>query len=480
MIAVLEGTFRVQTTARPVMVVTADGRGVVSHAGSRLLADLADRTTLTGQLSTALAHLGRPRASHDPGRVLVDLAVAVADGAECISDVAVLADQPGLFGPVASDSTIWRLLDQLAASELAAVAAARAAAREVVWAQRAEVTDAAVPAARAAGIELPGLVIDVDASIVVCHSEKESAAPTFKSTFGYHPILAFLDNSGEFLAALLRPGNAGANTAADHITVLDQALAQIPDAHRHGVPVLVRADGAGCTKAFLAHIRNLREHSVLTGFSVGWAVTDRERTAIDRLPDTAWTDAIDADGRVRDGAAVGELTGMLPAGTLADYPPGTRILVRRERPHPGAQLDAFEERDGWRYQCIATDTAVGQLAFLDARHRAHARVEDRIRTGKDTGLGRFPSRQFGINAAWLTAVTLAVDLLAWTQTLLLHDVPKLAKAEPKTLRYRLLHVAARLVRGGRRLRLRLDSHWPWAATLTAAFTRCAALPQPTR
>ena len=214
MIAVLEGTFCVQTTAGPRMVVTADGGGVVTHAGSRLLADLADRARLTGQLSTGLAGVGRPRARHDPGRVLVDLAVAVADGAECISDIAALADQPGLFGPVASDSTVWRLLAQLDTRQLAAVAAAvaagvaaaRAAAREVVWAQRAEACGAAAPAARAAGVDLPGLVIDVDATIVICHSEKESAAATFKSTFGYHPILAFLDNSGEFLAGLLRPG----------------------------------------------------------------------------------------------------------------------------------------------------------------------------------------------------------------------------------------------------------------------------------
>jgi DDE family transposase len=380
---------------------------------------------------------------------------------------------------VASDSTVWRLLAQLGELELAGIAGARAAAREVAWAQRAEATGRSVPEAAAAGVVLPGLVLDVDASIVVCHSEKEQAAATFKHSFGYHPILAFLDNSGEFLAGLLRPGNAGANTAADHITVLDQALAQIPDAHRHGVPILVRADGAGCSKAFLAHIRGLRAHAILTEFSVGWAVTDRERAAIGKLPDKAWTDAIDADGQTRDGAAVAELTGLLPAGTLADYPAGTRVLVRRERPHPGAQLNAFEERDGWRYQCLATDTTAGQLAFLDTRHRAHARVEDRIRCSKDTGLGRFPSRTFAINAAWLTAVMLAVDLLAWTQTILLHDHPTLARAEPKTLRYRLLHLAARLVRGGRRLRLRLDRHWPWARQLAAAFARCAALPQPT-
>jgi hypothetical protein len=459
-------------------VVSADGRGVVSHAGSRLLADLADRSTLTGELTAALQHLTRPRAVHDPGRVLVDLAVAVADGAECISDIAVLADQPGLFGTVASDSTLWRLLDQIGPPELAAVAGARAAAREVAWVQRAEVTGRSVPTATAAGVDLPGLVVDVDATIVVCHSEKESAAATFKSSFGYHPILAFLDNSGEFLAGLLRPGNAGANTAVDHITVLDAALAQLPDTHRHGVPLLVRADGAGCSKAFLAHIRGLRDQHIPTEFSVGWAVTDREREAIGRLPAKAWTAAVDAAGGHRDGAHVAELTGLFPAGTLADYPARTRVLVRRERPHPGAQLDAFEHRDGWRYQCIATDTSAGQMAFLDARHRAHARVEDRIRTSKDTGLGRFPSRTFAINTAWLTAVMLAVDLIAWAQTILLYDQPTLARAEPKTLRYQLLHVAGRLIRGGRRLRLRLDRHWPWAAALSTAFSRCAGLPQP--
>ena len=170
-----------------------------------------------------------------------------------------LEHQPALFGPVASDSTCWRLLDRIDDAALAGIARARAAAREVAWAQRAETHGTAVPAASAAGRELPGLVLDLDASLVICHSEKEQAAPTYKGTFGYHPMLAFLDNTGEFLAAELRRGNAGANTAADHITVLDAALAQMPEPHRYGTPILVRADTAGCTKAFLAHIRGLAE-----------------------------------------------------------------------------------------------------------------------------------------------------------------------------------------------------------------------------
>jgi hypothetical protein len=464
--------------------VSADGAGVVSHVGARLLADLADQTTLTARLSAVFASRATPQTSHDPGRVLVDVAVMLADGGECISDIAVLADQRDVFGPVASDSTCWRVLDSVSDDDLGGIAAARAAAREVAWAQRAEVTGQVLPASLVSGAPLldrdgrPVLVIDEDATIVVAHSDKEQAAATFKHSFGFHPVLAFCDNSNEALAGMLRPGNAGSNTAADLIAVLDAALAQIPDQYRHGYPVLVRTDGAGASKALLAHIRGLREHGVHTEFTVGWALSEREHTAIAALPETAWTPAIDVAGDPRDGAAVAELTGLLPTAMSSDYPEGMRVIVRRERPHPGAQLDLIEQRDGWRYTCFATDTPVGQHAWLDARHRSHARVEDRIRTGKDTGLGRFPSRRFAINQAWLACTLTAIDLIAWIQTILLHDQPALAKAEPKALRYRLLHVAARLVRGGRRTRLKIDRTWRWATNLAQAFQRLRALPAP--
>ena len=232
---------------------------MVGHAGARLLADLADATGLTSAFTRRAAPAcGHAATGHDPGRVAVDLAVMLADGGEAIADLAVLRDQAEVFGPVASDPTAWRLLAGIDEAALARLRAARAAAREVAWAQAAE-TRGGIPAARAGGRDLPGLVLDIDATIVICHSEKEPATPTWKKTFGYHPLLCFLDNTGEALAGLLRPGNAGSNTAADHITVLDQALAQIPDAHRHGTPILIRTDCAGGTKAFLAHIRALRD-----------------------------------------------------------------------------------------------------------------------------------------------------------------------------------------------------------------------------
>lgn len=463
------------TTTRPVVTVTADGRGVASHAGSRLLADLADVTGVRQAFGEALGGLRRRRSRHDPGRVLVDLAVMLADGGEAISDLAVLRDQPELFGTVASTATAWRVLDGVDETVLARLRQARAVARERAWLARAELGQV-LPAARAGGRVLPGLVIDIDASLVACHSEKESAAATFKGGFGYHPVLAFLDNTGEALAGLLRPGNAGSNTAADHITVTDLALAQIPDSERYGRPILVRADGAGATREWLAHLRGLRNQNLDVEFSVGFTMTRAVQAAIDALPKAAWTPAIETDGSVRDGADVAEITGFLDGLTSAGWPDRMRVIVRRERPHPGAQLSLFDQRDGLRYQAFATDTPRGQLAHLEARHRAHARVEDRIRCGKDTGIGRFPSRLFALNAAWLELALTAIDLIAWTQHLLLDG--DLATCEPKALRYRLLHTTARITRGQRRIHVRLAEHWTWARDLAAAFARLTLIPHP--
>jgi hypothetical protein len=462
------------TTARPTITVTTDGTGVVSHVGSRLLAGMADRSGLTVAFGDALAGLRERRSGHDPGRVLTDLAVLLADGGRSISDLAVLRDQPTLFGPVASTATAWRVLDKIDPMLLNRLRAARAVAREQLWAQRAEAVGP-IDGHRAGGRFWPGLRIMLDATLVTAHSEKEAAAANFKGGFGFHPLTAWLDNTGEALAAVLRPGNAGSNTADDHIAVTDLALAQLPDAHRHGVPILVSADGAGATRSWLAHLRAQRQTGVDLEFSVGFTMTATVQAAILALPKQAWTQAINADGSLREGADVAELTGMLGDLTAAGWPSGMRVIVRRERPHPGAQL-SFTDVDGWRFQAFATDTRVGQLAHLEARHRAHARVEDRIRCAKNTGLNRLPSRQFAINAAWVELALTAADLLAWTQTTLLDG--ELARAEPVTLRYRLLHVAARITRGQRRLFVRIDSAWPWRQQLAAAFARLHTLPQP--
>ena len=260
----------------------------------------------------------------------------------------------------------------------------------------------------------------------------------------------------------------------------DLALAQIPDPDRHGQPILIRADGAGATKTWLTHLHQLRvERGLDVDYSVGFTMTAPVQAAILALPDIAWTPAVQVDGSPREGADVAELTGVLRVHGLDltgnGWPEGMRVLVRRERPHPGAQL-TFSDVHGYRFQTLATNTRAGQLAALEARHRAHARVEDRIRTGKTTGYGRFPSWIFAVNAVWLELALTAADLLAWTQGLLLDGA--LITAEPKKIRYRLLHVPARLTHGQRRTWIRLPRSWPWARDLAAAFHRLRQIPAP--
>ena len=457
------------TTARVYPRVSTDGTGVVSHAGSALLRELADRVGLRAEFAAAVDGIRYRGGGHDPGQVLVDLAVMLANGGEAIRDIAALADQPGLHGPVASPATAWRVVDAVDASRLTGLLLARAAARERGWLARGEITGRQLPPARAAGKDLDYVVIDLDATLIDVHSDKEQASGTFKGGYGYHPLLAFLDNTNEALAGILRSGNAGSNSAADHIVVLDLALTQLPDAHR-AKRILVRTDGAGFSHRFCDY---LAEQGL--EYSVGFSITDEIRAAISQIPRWAWTPAVDAAGGWRDGADVAEATGLLG---LAGWPEAMRVIVRRERPHPGAQLDAFEERDGYRYQAMATNTGVGQLAFLEARHRAHARVEDRIRQLADAGSGRLPSRVFAINAVWLELALTAADLLAFTQTILLADQPDLARAEWKTIRYRLLHTAARITRSGRQTWLRLAEGWPWALALARAFSTLRRIPLP--
>ena len=439
------------------LVVEADARGLVSRSGTALAAELAGRLGVTAALSGALGHLHRRRPTHDPGRVLVDLAVMLLDGGECVSDLGALADQPDLFGRVASHSTASRVLHAVGARERAAIRAARAAARERAW---------------RLGGRPERIVLDFDGHLLEVHSEKEHAAPNRKHGFGFHPLGCWLDEPGEALAMLLRPGNAGANTAADHIAVLDASLEQLPadvaDRERPDpVEILARADAAGATHAFAGALRERRIR-----FSLGYYVTETVGQAALALPEQAWRPALDADGQQRDGAWVAELTEHVD---LHSWPEGTRLIVRRERPHPGAQL-RFSDTDGHRYQCFLTDQTGDDLAALEVCHRLHARVEDRIAEGRDLGLARLPFHAFSDNETWLELILLAQDLLAWTRTLILDaDSARLA---PKRLRHRLLHVAGRLTRSGRRRTLHLPAAWPWAAALIAAFARLRALPAP--
>lgn len=430
--------------------IVADADRLTSRAGTALLVGLADRVGLTGSLSQAVAGVRKRRSRHDPGRTLRDLAVMLADGGDCLADLSVLRDQPTLFGEVASDATGWRALAALDGERIRAVREARASARARVW-------------------ELAGtperVILDLDATLIAAHSDKEQASGNYKHGFGFHPLLCYEATTEEALAGVLRPGNAGANTAVDHIAVLDAALAQLPE-QAAGPGLLVRADSGGASHAFL-------EHVVARGlcFSVGFDLTEPVRQAVLAVPERAWRPALSQAGGQRDGAWVAELTLDLAAN---GWPPGTRAICRRERPHPGAQL-SFTDANGYRFQVFITNQQGSRIGRLEQLHRQHAVVEDRIRCGKDTGLRNLPFRAFQANAAWLELVLTAQDLLAWTQRLLLTD--ELARCEPKRLRYRLLHVAGRLTRHARRLRLHLPRGWAWGNELLEAFARLRALPQ---
>jgi hypothetical protein len=447
------------------MSVTADGKNLVSHAGTALLCELADRSGLTGAMSQAMGGCGISWHTHDPGVVLTHLAVAIADGADCLADLAVLKEQDELFGPVASVPTAWRAVQATASVELRQIPKAVAAARAKVW--------AASPPADA-------LVLDFDATLVTSHSEKQDAAPTYKRGFGFHPLGVWCDTTGEPLAAMLRPGNAGSNDADHHLELLDQALAVLPGDYRTGHdvgdtpdmvvhPILIRADSAGATHDFL---RGVAEANC--DFSIGHPVTGQVRDALMYVQEEDWVQAVELDGGVRPGAWVAELTDLVD---LSAWPAGTRLVCRRERPHPGAQLTLFDTAEGFRHTCFITDTDTdtGDIAVLELRHRGHARVEDRVRTWKDCGLANLPFESFVRNETWVAVSLVAGALLAWSQMVCFDGA--MAKAEPKTIRYRILHMAALLVRKGHGLVLRLDESWPWADDLAQAFTRLrAAIP----
>jgi hypothetical protein len=426
--------------------VRADGIGLSSRAGSALLALTAERLGLTDGLSAVLAGTRERRSAHDPGRVLCDLAVMAADGGCCVSDLAVLAGQPALFGEVASVSTARRVLLGVGERELDGIREARARARARAW---------------TAGAAPDRVVMEFDATPISVHSEKECAAGHYKGGFGFNPLLATCGR--EVLAGILRPGNAGANNATDHVALLELALEQLPESALDG-EILARSDSAGASHDFAFACRETRIR-----FSLGYAIHGGVRDVVLATDEQAWTTALNADGEPREGAWVTELTDRV---NLESWPEGTRLICRRERPHPGAQL-SFTDLDGHRFQCLITDQDAQDIAALEADHRQHAQVEDRVKSLKATGAAHLPFHSFTANQAWLELALLAHDITVWTQQLTLDGEHRIA--EPKRLRYRILHVAGQLTRHARTTTLHLPADWPWAAAILRAFKRLDTL-----
>ena len=445
-------------------VLEGSGKGVVAHVGLHALGAFADRLGLGDSLSARIPISGERLPLHDRGKVLVQAMLMLTGGGEACADIERLRSQGALFGSVPSDSTLYRTFRSISADTLAKLWEAMAAVRTKVW-RRAAATTGTAP-----------VVLDIDGSLHQIHSEnKQEAAANYKGGYGFHPIYCFADATGETLAVRLRPGNAGANDIADHVALLDAAIAGLPAeiavGHRPGDdaslvrrPLQVRTDSAGCT-AFVWHARSR---------NVGFAVIARSNPgihgAISRIAfdSDAWQQALGQDGEERPGAAVAEVTDLLD---LSGWPSGTRLIVRREPLHPGAQQSLFPSTM-FRYWGHYTDAA-GDPVDLDVHMRAHARVEDNIRRLKDSGAQRFPFIDIGANRAWLAVVCFADGLVRWFQQLCLTGA--LAVAEPKSLRWALWHTPARIVYRARRRIVRILQAWPGTDALLDAYRRIALL-----
>ena len=442
--------------------VESGGTGVVAHVGLHALGSFADRLGLGDALSSAIPPRGERMPVHDRGKVLSQMALVLAGGGESCADIEHLRLQSTLFGSVPSDSTVFRAFHEIDSGLLAS---AMSSVRNKVWARSSSTTGTAP------------VVLDIDATLVEIHSEgKEQAAAHFKGGFGFHPMFCFADATGEALSGVLRAGNAGSNTAADHVALLDAAIGQLPekiasghrvgdDADRVHRQLVVRADSAGCTTGFLAACRER---------NVSFFVTARQNAQVTAAVSDAvgieevWQPARCQDGSLRRGSAVAELTSLITDHRL---PEGTRLIVRREPLHPGAQRSLFPNLD-FRYWGFWTD-ADGDPVDLDVTMRAHAHVEAHIQRLKDSGLCRFPFSNFAANEAWMAAVMIAADLVAWFQLLCLEGSWSVAR--PKALRWGLFHVPGRLVRSGRRTIVRIIEGWPASDVLLGAYTKLALI-----
>jgi hypothetical protein len=464
--------------------VTGDGEGLAGHAGAVLLRKLAGRAGLTAALGSALARAGKFPLI-DRGLALVSMAVAIAPGATSMNDIALLAHQDLLSGGAPGDTTVRRTLELADARTLDKIARVRARVRTHVWGLIAA-RPAGFPWLAIAGKLLAGwLVIGLDGTLITARSGKEGAAPTFKRGYGFHPLAAWLANTTESLAMLLRPGNAGPDTFADHAAVPGAALRQIPSRMRSRL--LVRADGAGASHELIAHLLSLagRRRTVL--FTCGWMITGADEQAIRLLPASAWQAAVDQDGAVQEDKHAAEITHLL--SRAAGWPGGLRWIVRRTRPsrRQARNLTAFEKATGWRYSIIVTnipDTGIKDVPgsrhaqFTGVLHREHAVVEDQVRTNKAMGPRNLPSKARVVNCGWVLAASLAAGLSAWCRLPGLYDCDDLKDAEPGTLRYRLWALPARLVRHARARVLKISRTWPWTDAFLTCWQRLCALPAP--
>ena len=447
------------------VIVEPGGTGVVAHVGLHALGCFADRLSLGDSLSARIPVAGERLPIHDRGKVLVHTALMLAAGGESCADIEHLRLQSDLFGSVPSDSTVFRTFHQLDATTRAGIAEAMAEMRAKVWSRSSVAKGSS------------SVVLDIDASLVEIHTDgKEHAAPTYKGGFGFHPMFCFADATGEVLSGVLRPGNAGANTVSDHLNVLDQAIAQLPatiaTGHRSGDDatmakrtVIVRADSAGCTEGFLAGCRARNVNFFVTARS-NPPVTAAVFDAIGI--ETVWEPARTQAGEPRAGAAVCELTSLIADDKL---PEGTRLIVRREPLHPGAQRSLFPSLE-FRYWGFYTD-AEGEPVDLDATMRAHAHVERHIQRLKDSGLCRMPFTNFEANATWMMAVAMSADLVRWFQLLCFDG--SWVDARPKAMRWGIFHAPGRLVRRSRQRVVRIIDGWPGTDALLEAYKRIALI-----
>jgi hypothetical protein len=445
--------------------VESGGAGVVAHVGLHALGAFADRLGLGSLLSKQIPMRGERLPLHDRGKVLIQMALMLAGGGESCADIEHLRLQSDLFGSVPSDTTVFRTFHEIGTPTRKDLSSSLSEIRSKVWSQ-AGLTTSTDP-----------VLLDIDASLVEIHSEnKEGAAPHYKGGYGFHPMLCFADATGEALAGVLRPGNAGANTVADHVTVLDDAIRQLPEeirvGHRAGDAaelvgrsVIVRADSAGCTTGFLSACRSR---------NVGFFVTARSNAQLHQAISDAdniegvWLEAVTKDGEVRDAAMVADLTELIDTSGL---PKGTRLLVRKEPLHPGAQRSLFPSLD-FRYWGFYTDQD-GDPRQLDLTMRAHAHVEGHIQRLKDSGLCRLPFTKLAANEAWMFAVMLSADLVRWFQLVCLDESWR--NARPKALRWGIFHAPGRLIRSARRRVVRVIDGWPTTEVILDAYKRIALI-----